>query len=102
MVKVSVILPVYNVAPYLEAAFDSILNQSLKEIEVIAVNDGSTDQSEDIIKQYQQRDSRIITFSQENKGQSAARNLALRHATGNGASTASVTTTTSHGTDNCT
>ena len=102
MVKVSVILPVYNVAPYLEAAFDSILNQSLKEIEVIAVNDGSTDQSEDIIKQYQQRDSRIITFSQENKGQSAARNLALRHAIGNGASTASVTTTTSHGTDNCT
>lgn len=82
MIKVSVILPIYNVAPYLEAAFDSILNQSLKEIEVIAVNDGSTDQSEDIIKQYQQRDSRIISFSQENKGQSAARNLALRHATG--------------------
>ncbi len=82
MVKVSVILPIYNVAPYLEAAFDSILNQSLKEIEVIAVNDGSTDQSEDIIKQYQQRDSRIISFSQENKGQSAARNLALQHATG--------------------
>lgn len=64
MVKVSVILPIYNVAPYLEAAFDSILNQSLKEIEVIAVNDGSTDQSGDIIKQYQQRDSRIISFSQ--------------------------------------
>lgn len=82
MVKVSVILPIYNVAPYLEAAFDSILNQSLKEIEVIAVNDGSTDQSGDIIKQYQQRDSRIISFSQENKGQSAARNLALQHATG--------------------
>jgi glycosyltransferase involved in cell wall biosynthesis len=82
MVKVSVILPIYNVAPYLEAAFDSILNQSLKEIEVIAVNDGSTDQSGDIIKQYQQRDSRIISFSQENKGLSGARNTALRHATG--------------------
>ena len=46
MVKVSVIMPIYNVAPYLEEAFDSILNQSLKDIEVIAVNDGSTDNSE--------------------------------------------------------
>ena len=82
MIKVSVILPIYNVAPYLDAAFDSILNQSLKEIEVIAVNDGSTDNSEEIIKRYQLQDSRIISFSQENKGQSAARNLALQHATG--------------------
>ena len=82
MVKVSVILPIYNVAPYLAAAFDSILNQTLQEIEVIAVNDGSTDNSEEIIKRYQQKDARIIFFSQENKGQSAARNLALRHATG--------------------
>jgi len=73
---------VYNVAPYLEDAFESVLNQSLKEIEVIAVNDGSTDNSEEIIKRYQQQDSRIIFFSQENKGQSAARNLALRQATG--------------------
>lgn len=102
MIKVSVILPVYNVAPYLEDALESVLKQSLKEIEVIAVNDGSTDHSEEIIKRYQQQDSRIIFFSQENKGQSAARNLALRHATGNGVSTASVTTITSHGTDNCT
>ena len=82
MVKVSVILPIYNVAPYLEEAFDSILNQSLKEIEIIAVNDGSTDNSEVIIKRYQQRDARIISFSQENQGQSVARNSALQHATG--------------------
>lgn len=82
MVKVSVILPVYNVAPYLEEAFESILNQSLREIEVIAVNDGSIDNSEEIIKRYQQQDSRIISFSQENQGQSVARNLALQHATG--------------------
>lgn len=82
MVKISVILPIYNVAPYLAAAFDSLLTQTLQEIEVIAVNDGSTDNSEEIIKKYQQQDSRIISFSQENKGQSAARNLALRHATG--------------------
>lgn len=82
MVKVSVILPIYNVAPYLEEAFDSILNQSLKEIEVIAVNDGSTDNGWDIIQKYQQKDARIISFTQENQGQSVARNLALQHATG--------------------
>ena len=82
MVKVSIILPIYNVAPYLEEALDSILNQTLKEIEIIAVNDGSTDNSEEIIKNYQQKDSRIIYFSQENKGQSVARNVALQHATG--------------------
>ena len=82
MVKVSVIMPIYNVAPYLEEAFDSILNQSLKEVEIIAVNDGSTDNSEEIIKKYQQKDARIISFSQKNQGQSVARNLALQHATG--------------------
>ncbi|MBO7045267.1 MAG: glycosyltransferase [Prevotella sp.] len=82
MVKVSVILPIYNVAPYLEEAFESILNQSLREIEVIAVNDGSTDNSEEIIKKYKKKDSRIIFFSQENQGQSVARNLALQHTTG--------------------
>lgn len=81
MLKVSIILPIYNVASYLEEALDSILNQTLKEIEIIAVNDGSTDNSEDIIKKYQQKDSRIILFSQENQGQSVARNLALQHAT---------------------
>ena len=82
MIKVSVILPIYNVAPYLEETFKSILKQTLKEIEIIAVNDGSTDNSEEIIRKYQQQDSRIIAFTQENKGQSAARNLALQHATG--------------------
>ena len=82
MVKVSVILPVYNVAPYLDETFGSLINQSLKEIEIIAVNDGSTDQSEAIIRKYMQQDSRISFFYQENQGQSVARNLALQHATG--------------------
>ena len=82
MIKVSIILPIYNVASYLEETFESLIGQSLKEIEIIAVNDGSTDNSEDIIKKYQQKDNRIISFTQENKGQSAARNLALQHATG--------------------
>lgn len=75
-------MPIYNVAPYLGEAFDSILNQSLKEIEIITVNDGSTDNSQEIIEKYQQKDARIISFSQENQGQSVARNLALKHATG--------------------
>jgi len=82
MVKVSVILPVYNVAPYLEETFESLIHQSLSDFEIIAVNDGSTDHSEEIIKKYQQLDARVIFFSQNNQGQSAARNLALRHARG--------------------
>ena len=68
MVKVSIILPIYNVAPYLEEALDSILHQTLKEIEIIAVNDGSTDNSQEIIEKYQQKDERIIAFQQENQG----------------------------------
>ena len=82
MVKVSVILPVYNVASYLDETFESLLNQSMKEIEIIAVNDGSTDQSEAIIKKYMQKDSRISYYYQNNQGQSVARNLALHYATG--------------------
>ena len=82
MVKISVILPIYNVAPYLGEAFDSILHQSLKDIEVIAVDDGSTDNSWEIVQRYQQQDGRIIAFHQDNQGQSVARNLALQHAIG--------------------
>lgn len=82
MVKVSVILPIYNVAQYLDETFQSLIQQSLRDIEIIAVNDGSTDNSEGVVRKWQQQDSRIVLLSQENKGQSAARNLALRHATG--------------------
>lgn len=82
MVKISVILPIYNVAPYLDETFQSLLNQSLKEIEIIAVNDGSTDNSEEIIKKYAAQDSRIYYFNQENQGLSVTRNVALHHATG--------------------
>ena len=73
MVKVSVILPIYNVAPYLEETFESLIHQTLSDIEIIAVNDGSTDHSEDIIQKYQQQDARIISLSQKNQGQSTAR-----------------------------
>ncbi len=82
MIKISIILPIYNVAPYLDEAFQSLLTQTLSDIEIIAVNDGSTDQSEEIIRKYQQQDPRIILLSQVNQGQSVARNLALEHATG--------------------
>ena len=82
MIKISVILPVYNVASYLDETFNSLLDQSLKEIEIIAVNDGSTDESEDIIRKYATQDSRITFYSQKNQGQSAARNLALQYASG--------------------
>lgn len=82
MIKVSVILPVYNVAPYLDKAFDSLLQQSLKEMEIIAVDDGSTDKSWEVIEKYCRQDSRIIAFRQENQGQSVARNEALKHAAG--------------------
>ena len=82
MPKVSIILPIYNVAPYLDAAFQSLLTQTLADIEVIAVNDGSTDNSQEIIDRYAAQDSRVIALRQENQGQSVARNLALKHATG--------------------
>lgn len=82
MVKVSVILPVYNVAPYLDETFQSLLNQSLQEIEIIAVNDGSTDNSEEIIKKYASQNPRISYLNQENQGLSVTRNVALQHATG--------------------
>lgn len=82
MVKVSVILPVYNVGKYLDETLSSLTQQTLKDIEIIAVNDGSTDHSEEILKRHQASDPRIIYFNQDNQGQSAARNHALRHAQG--------------------
>ena len=82
MPKVSVILPIYNVAPYLDEAFQSILSQTLHDIEIIAVNDGSTDNSQEIIEHYAAQDNRIIAVQQKNQGLSGARNTALLHATG--------------------
>lgn len=82
MVKVSVILPIYNVAPYLEEAFESILAQTLNDIEIIAVNDGSTDDSQQWIDHYANQDHRIIAIQQKNQGLSGARNTALQYATG--------------------
>ena len=78
MVKVTVILPVYNVASYLDEAFQSLINQTLQEIEIIAVNDGSTDNSQDYIDKYMALDSRIKCIKQANQGLSGARNTGMK------------------------
>ncbi|MDD2367951.1 MAG: glycosyltransferase [Sulfuricurvum sp.] len=80
--KVSVILPVYNVAAYLEECLDSILSQDLNDIEIICVNDGSTDTSLEILQHYASKDSRIILFNKENNGVGSARNTGLQQAKG--------------------
>lgn len=80
--KVSVIIPVYNTALYLEEAVRSIMNQTLSELEIIIINDGSTDNSLEIIDRLQQTDDRISIYSQANKGQAVARNKGLIHAKG--------------------
>lgn len=80
--KISVIVPIYNVAPYLKRCLDSIINQSYQNLEIILVNDGSTDNSLEICQQYQQQDKRIRVISQKNAGLSAARNTGIEIATG--------------------
>jgi glycosyltransferase involved in cell wall biosynthesis len=80
--QVSVIVPVYNTAPYLTIALDSITSQSFREIEIIIVDDGSTDESLNIARRYAHEDARVIVLTQENKGQGAARNAGLEVARG--------------------
>lgn len=80
MKKVSIIVPVYNVEKYLRSCLDSIINQTFKDIEIICVNDGSTDNSLEILKEYSKKDDRIIIINQENKGLSAARNTGIQNA----------------------
>ena len=80
--KVSVIIPVYNTAHYLRSCLDSICQQTLKELQIIIINDGSTDKSQEIIEEYAQQDNRIEWLIQKNAGQGAARNRALELVTG--------------------
>ena len=80
--KVSVIIPIYNAAEFLEECIDSILAQSLKEIEVICVDDGSPDHSLDILRRYEKKDSRVRVISQKNQGAGAARNNGMSAARG--------------------
>ncbi len=81
-IKVSVIIPVYNAEKYLKECLDSVINQSLKEIEIICIDDGSTDNSLEILKEYVQNDNRIIVLQQKNSGAGVARNKGLKIAKG--------------------
>lgn len=80
--KVSVIIPIYNGEKYFADCIQSILDQSFTNIEIIVINDGSTDGSLSLIKRYAQNDSRIVVINQKNKGVSAARNAGLSKARG--------------------
>lgn len=72
MVKISIIIPVYNVEKYLRQCLDSLIGQTLKDIEIICVNDGSKDNSLEILREYKNKDSRIVIIDQINQGVSVA------------------------------
>lgn len=82
MVKVSVVIPVYNVEKFLGECLDSIVNQSLEDIEIICINDGSTDNSLNILNDYAKKDNRIIISSQKNGGHAVATNKGMKMAKG--------------------
>ena len=83
MPKISILVAVYNTAAYLPQCLDSLLSQSLKDMEILCVDDASTDNSLTILHQYAEQDERVKVFAlEENKGQAHARNIGLSHATG--------------------
>lgn len=82
MVEISVIIPVYNVEKYLKQCLESVVNQTFRDIEIICVNDGSTDNSLGCLESYEKQDERIRIITQKNKGLSGARNTGMKYATG--------------------
>ena len=82
MIGVSIIVPVYNKERFLRQCLDSLLDQTYRAIEIICVNDGSTDGSLEILQDYAERDNRIVVIDQENKGAGNARNAGIRIARG--------------------
>ena len=80
--KVSVVIPVYNVENYLDDCLASVESQTLKDIEIICVDDGSTDRSSDILQKWAERDDRIIILRKKNGGLSSARNAGIIQAEG--------------------
>jgi len=82
MTLVSVIVPVYNAEKYIEECIESILNQVYESIEVIMINDGSTDSSGQICEYYEKKDSRVRCIHSDNRGVSAARNLGIKYSRG--------------------
>lgn len=79
---VSVVIPVYNTEKYLERCLNSLVNQSLKDCEIICINDGSTDKSLEILEEYKVKYPQIVIINQQNKGPSAARNCGIEIAKG--------------------
>ena len=79
---ISIIVPIYNIKEYLERCVDSILAQTYENIEVLLVDDGSTDGTSLLVDELRKKDSRIRVFHKENRGSSSARNLGLQHAVG--------------------
>ena len=82
MAKVSIVVPVYNVGVYLEECMESLIRQTLREIEIICVNDGSTDNSPEILRRYAEKDGRIVLIDQENGGYGKAMNTGIDRAKG--------------------
>ena len=79
---ISVIIPIYNMEFYLERCVDSVLNNTYQNLEVICVDDGSTDHSMEILRRYEAADPRIVVIAKENGGVSSARNAGLDRMTG--------------------
>lgn len=82
LIKVSIIIPVYNVQTYLRKCLDSVINQTFKDIEIILVNDGSTDESLNICQEYSKNDNRIKVINKKNEGVSKSRNIGLIYSQG--------------------
>ena len=80
--KISIIIPVYNVSEYLDKCLTSVIGQTYSDLEIVCVNDGSTDSSLDILKKYSRLEKRIIIVDQENVGLSGARNSGLAKSSG--------------------
>ncbi|EAJ3464329.1 glycosyltransferase family 2 protein, partial [Campylobacter jejuni] len=83
MKKIGVVIPIYNVEEYLRECLDSVVNQTYKNLQVVLVNDGSTDENSlNIAKEYTLKDERFILFDKENGGLSSARNVGIEYFSG--------------------
>ena len=82
MIRVSVLVPIYNVEKFLPECLDSLVNQTLKDIEIICINDGSTDRSPQIIQEYAKKDKRIKVINKKNSGYGDSMNQGLKKAKG--------------------
>ncbi|MGE2643799.1 glycosyltransferase family 2 protein, partial [Escherichia coli] len=80
--KISIVVAAYNVEDYIEKCLESLIAQSIKEIEILVINDGSSDNTVNIANRFTNFDKRVRVISQENGGLSAARNTGINHASG--------------------